>query len=163
MLTYSMPFEAPNELLLYESIRKGNFKCPDYLSSYSISLISGLLNKKSDQRLCATQALNHPWFSSLLTPHPQSNLNFNNLVYYLKLDRTNKMLMRYIASHISDALLVNEMNKFLELNTSKTGILSKEELRNYITSFDCANVEEVFREVDVSKSGGMSYSGKILD
>jgi serine/threonine protein kinase len=157
-----MPFEAPNEVLLYESIRKGNFKCPDYLSSYSVSLISGLLNTKPDQRLSATQALNHPWLSSLLTLSPLTNLNFNNLVHYLKLDSANKILMGYIASHTSDALLINEINKFLELNASKTGILSKEELGSCITSFGCTNIEEVFREMDVSKSKGINYSGKIM-
>eukprot|EP00826_Nyctotherus_ovalis_P059459 TRINITY_DN826_c0_g1_i14.p1 TRINITY_DN826_c0_g1~~TRINITY_DN826_c0_g1_i14.p1 ORF type:complete len:344 (-),score=87.74 TRINITY_DN826_c0_g1_i14:268-1257(-) len=157
MLTYSMPFEAPNELLLFDCIRKGSFECPDGLSPYCVSLVSGLLNTNPDLRLSAAQALNHPWFSATLTPRPRVNLNFNNLARYLKLDRTQKMLMGYIASHTSDALLLNEMNKFLELNASKTGTLSKEELANWIYSFDYMNVEEIFKEIDVSKSRGVSY------
>lgn len=159
ILTYSMPFDAPNELLLFDRIRKGVFECPRGLSSCCVSLVSGLLNTQPDLRLSAAQALNHPWFAATLTPRPETNLNFNNLARYLKLDRTQKMLMKYIASHTSDTLLLNEMNKFLELNTSKTGILSKEELANFICSLDCMNAEEVFREIDVSKSRGVSYQG----
>lgn len=161
MLTNSMPFDAPNDSLLFNMICKGKFTCPDYLSPYCVSLISGLLNIKPDQRFSATQALDHPWFATILTPHPGIHFNSSNLVRYLKFDQVQKVLMCYIASHTSDAALLSQMNKFLKLNVSRTGVLSKEELSKWLDSFGQLNSEEVFRELNLNQSKGLSYLGII--
>jgi len=162
-----MPFSAPNDQLLFDLIKKGKFSFPEnkQLSSDSISLINGLLKIKPEERYSASQALDHPWFASMLAPKPIGNFSFSGLTHYLKLDKMQKLVVAYIASHTSDAELVKQMNCFVGLNTSKSGILSKEEIEKWVLEKGSPSKKyasespDLFAGIDINQSKGIEYLG----
>lgn len=160
VLTGRMPFAAATEAELNEIIKLGKFTFPSepHLSSECKSLISSLLALNPEKRHSAAEALDHPWFASTLLPNPAANLSFRNLTRYLKLDRTQKLVVAYIAAHTSDAELLKEMNAFLRINTSRSGVLSREEVQEWMAEKGM-QTEEAFDELDVNKSKGVEYLG----
>ena len=174
MVTGSMPFNAPNDPALYDQIKKGKFTFPENkkMSEGCASLISGLLKVKPEERFSASQALDHPWFAATLSPKP-ANFSFGSLTNYLKLDRMQKLVVAYIAAHTSDSELIKQMNCFIGLNTSKSGVLSKEEIVQWVTEKHAATTAkekdtsmedsmDPFTTIDINKSNGVEYLGNFI-
>ncbi len=164
-----MPFSAPNDPLLYDQIKKGKFGFPDNkkLSPECMSLVSGLLKTKPEERYSAAQALDHPWFASCLTPKPIANFSFGGLTNYLKLDKMQKLVVAYIAAHTSDSELTKQMNCFIGLNTSRSGVLSKDEIDKWIAEKGADKAgslqdQDAFTGIDINQSKGVEYLGITL-
>ena len=163
ILTGTMPFNAGTNSELKEIVKLGKFSFPEeqILSSECKSLISSLLTVDPEKRKLAAEALDHPWFAKTLLPNPTTNINFKNLTKYLKLDRVQKLVIAYIATHTSETQLLKEMNAFLKINTSRSGVLSKEEVIEWMAEKGIeGQAEEAFDKLDISRSRGVEYFGK---
>eukprot|EP00826_Nyctotherus_ovalis_P001888 TRINITY_DN10347_c0_g1_i3.p1 TRINITY_DN10347_c0_g1~~TRINITY_DN10347_c0_g1_i3.p1 ORF type:complete len:192 (-),score=58.40 TRINITY_DN10347_c0_g1_i3:370-945(-) len=160
VLTGSMPFAATTEAGLNKIIKLGKFAFPKEpsLSPECKSLVCSLLTLSPEKRHSAADALDHPWFASTLLPSPAATLSFRNLTRYLKLDHTQKLVVAYIAAHTSDAELLKEMNAFLKINTSRSGVLSREEVLEWMAEKG-VQTEDAFDELDVNRSKGVEYFG----
>jgi len=157
------PFTAPNDLMLYNKIKKGTYTIPEdnQLSSECISLISGLLKINPQERLSASEVLNHPWFNGKVFVGPTINPDPLLLANYLRLDKLQKLVIAYIASHTSDHSLIMVMNTFVSINVSKTGVISKEELNKWIidNTGDESLATKAFVLMDINQSKGIEYLG----
>eukprot|EP00826_Nyctotherus_ovalis_P024964 TRINITY_DN1926_c0_g2_i3.p1 TRINITY_DN1926_c0_g2~~TRINITY_DN1926_c0_g2_i3.p1 ORF type:complete len:192 (-),score=53.89 TRINITY_DN1926_c0_g2_i3:391-966(-) len=159
-LTGKLPFASATEQLLHTQIKGAQFTFPQGLSSNAKSLVRSLLTPKPERRVSASQALDHPWFAANLAPRPASGLEFSQLTSYLKLEKVQKLVVAYIAAHTSDAALLAQMREFVEINTSRTGVLSKEEVDKWITGKNVReSSEEVFDRMNISKTKGLEYFG----
>ena len=114
MLVGTLPFANNVESLLREQIKKAEFTFPKdkKLSEESKSLIKALLNPKPDERLTASQALDHPWFAINLTLKPFKNLS--SLTNYFKLDKIQKMILACVATHVSKISKEESKNQICE-------------------------------------------------
>jgi tribbles-like protein len=63
MLAGRYPFHDTDASVLFTKIRRGMFTVPDNLSSRARCLIRSLLRRQPLERLTASEALEHPWFS----------------------------------------------------------------------------------------------------
>lgn len=61
MLTGKLPWTKRNQRQLFEQIRAGDYKIPDYVSENAQSLIRGLMTVDCDKRLTIEQAFEHPF------------------------------------------------------------------------------------------------------
>jgi serine/threonine protein kinase len=156
MVTGTMPFDAANDILLSEQIRKGKFNIPSNVSSSCASLISGLLQRDPSKRLSAAEALTHPWFVPRPSSYPASSSDIERLNHYLKLDRVQKFVVAYLVAHTADSELVEESDCFMRINKSKTGVLSKEEVDEWMGE---RNIREVFEEINIGRTKEISYLG----
>lgn len=157
MLTGKLPF---SETRAQTQKTELTFPSDKQLSTEAISLIKALLNPKPEERYSASQALNHPWFATNLVPSPKSKFDFGRLTNYLKLDKTQKLIMAYIAAHTPDTELLEQMKEFVGINTSRTGVLSKEEVYKWISEKNLSeSKEELFEGIDINKTKGLEYLG----
>jgi serine/threonine protein kinase len=161
MLTAKLPFTASTQEALHSQIKRAQFTFPDKeLSADSKSLIKCLLNPKTDERYSASQALDHPWFAANLAPRPASTFDFTQLTNYLKLEKMQKLVVAYIAAHTSDSNLLEQMKEFIKINTSRSGVLSKEEVDKWITGKNIGeSSDEVFNAINLNKTKGLQYFG----
>ena len=63
LLTGQMPFDGKNLDGIFNSIRKGKFVLPLYLSEQARDLISKMIVKNPNDRITAFEALKHPWIT----------------------------------------------------------------------------------------------------
>jgi serine/threonine protein kinase len=61
LLTRTLPFESDSLTGLYEAIRTGNYKMPDYLSHETKDLINSMLQVNPDNRIKSHELLSHSW------------------------------------------------------------------------------------------------------
>lgn len=163
MLTAKLPFTANTEELLQAKIKKAQFTFPNKeLSTEAKSLIGCLLNPKPEERYSASQALDHPWFGTKIAPRSTINLDFSQLTNYLKLEKMQKLVIAYIATHTSDTELLEQMKGFVEINTSRSGVLSKEEVDKWITGKNVGeSSDKLFDAMDINRSNGLEYFGTL--
>ena len=129
MITGDMPFTGVNDLILYDKIKKGKYTFPDnkIISPECISLINSMLKTNPRERLSAEDVLSHPWFQGKLYPGPTVGFDLNRMYKFSKLDKLQKLVIIYMATHISDSNLILYMNSFIRINTIKVGVIRKEE------------------------------------
>jgi len=62
------PFESNDQKTIFKKIKKGLFKCPDFLSSLARSFITALLQKRPEDRLLLTDVPTHPFITKHCGP-----------------------------------------------------------------------------------------------
>lgn len=78
MIVGYLPFEDSNVHNLYNKIKKGEFRIPEWLSPELKDLLRGILNVNPAERLSVADIMNHSWIKI----HHQEN----NIVPVVKLD-----------------------------------------------------------------------------
>ncbi|EDO42841.1 predicted protein [Nematostella vectensis] len=64
MVVGRYPFHDSEPTALFTKIRRGHFAIPDTVSSKAKCLIRSMMRRDPDERLMASEVLEHPWFSS---------------------------------------------------------------------------------------------------
>lgn len=62
ILTGNYPFDGFLINDVYEKIRIGSFKIPDFVSDDAKDLIQGMIEYRNDRRMTFKECLEHPWF-----------------------------------------------------------------------------------------------------
>ena len=72
MVTGQLPWTKRNQNQLFNQIRKGDYKIPEFLSPTCRDLIARMLTVDCEQRINDDEALEHPWFEGAVdqTPPP---------------------------------------------------------------------------------------------
>lgn len=104
-----LPFEDENVHNLYNKIKKGEFKIPDWVSPHLKELLKGILNIDPASRLSIEEIMNHPW----IRMHYQSV----DIVPQVKLDR--ELISRVAAEYKLDGEKLTKA-----LNTKKHNSLT---------------------------------------
>lgn len=63
MVTGQLPWTKKNQTALFEQIKRGEYKIPQFLSNECKDLITKMLCVDPDKRLSAVQVLQHPWMT----------------------------------------------------------------------------------------------------
>ncbi|OHT15602.1 CAMK family protein kinase [Tritrichomonas foetus] len=67
MLTGELPWTKRNQAQLFEQIKKGEYKIPDFLSEDATSFIRGLMTVDIKNRLTIQQAIDHPFLRGTMS------------------------------------------------------------------------------------------------
>eukprot|EP00826_Nyctotherus_ovalis_P002216 TRINITY_DN10424_c0_g1_i13.p1 TRINITY_DN10424_c0_g1~~TRINITY_DN10424_c0_g1_i13.p1 ORF type:complete len:186 (-),score=31.65 TRINITY_DN10424_c0_g1_i13:381-938(-) len=159
MVTGTMPFEAANDIMLSDLIRRGTFQTPSNVSSNCASLIAALLQKNPAERLSAAEALGHPWFTPPPCCYPAGSLKMGRLERFLGMSQQQKLVVAYVAAHTADSELVKESGQFFRVNKSRTGMLSREEVERLVGERNA----RAFDEINIGRCSGISYSSTVTN
>ncbi|KAJ1613517.1 calcium/calmodulin-dependent protein kinase [Cryptosporidium canis] len=162
------PFSAPTDSEVMLKIREGTFTFPekDWLnvSPQAESLIRRLLTKSPKQRITSLQALEHEWFEKQLSSSPR-NLLLDNVISNFRrfqgLSRLKKIALTLIAQNIDERDILDLHDTFMELDTSRDGTLSRDEIMEGIRRTGCSpsiGVEALLDEIDPEDTGTISYT-----
>ena len=67
MLSGQMPFEGRSSKELYRNIKRAKFKMPDHFCDDLKNLIERMLEKDTNKRITAADAMKHDWFKHKIT------------------------------------------------------------------------------------------------
>jgi 5'-AMP-activated protein kinase catalytic alpha subunit len=79
MLCGYLPFEDPDNAVLYRKITEGKFNIPNYISDGAKDLLKRILVTDPSKRYNIQQIKSHPWFSQV---NPNLNINEGLLINY---------------------------------------------------------------------------------
>jgi len=147
------PFFGNNNQEIFASIMRGHFSFPspdwNSISEEAKNLIRQLLNLNPSQRPTARAALDHPWFSSVLSENEVIELQKTDLGYrirrFMGMNKLKKIALNVIAQQLTESE-IGEMRKiFAAIDTDGNGTISVEELRNAMNSIQ--NFSAIEQEV----------------
>ena len=126
------------------------------------------MNYNPEERVTAKEALNHPWIKIYETPD-NSYAELPIILKSLEAFRTQMTLQKAVLSYIASQELSNSeegdmRNAFSLLDTSKNGVISKEELiQSYISiglNPKMANFKtnRVMKRIDLNRNGVIDYN-----
>ncbi|OHS97671.1 CAMK family protein kinase [Tritrichomonas foetus] len=87
MVTGQLPWTKKNQAQLFEQIKNGEYKIPNFLSSECQNLISSMICVDPSKRLSATQVLQHPFLHGVSDRLNQIKMNGLNMVSLHRLDQ----------------------------------------------------------------------------
>ncbi|KAH8741613.1 calmodulin-domain protein kinase 2 [Cryptosporidium ryanae] len=162
------PFSAPTDSEVMIKIKEGTFTFPEKdwinVSPQAESLIRKLLTRSPKQRIKSTEALEHEWFEKQLSSSPR-NLLLNNVVSnfrrFQSLSRLKKIALTLIAQNIDERDILDLHDMFIELDTSKDGFLSRNEIIEGINRSGCSpslGIEGLLGEIDPEGTDVISYT-----
>ena len=172
LLSGCMPFQGQNFDEVFEKVKAGSFHF-DYVEFNHVSptakdLIQNLLVLDPEIRFSASDALAHPWLEQYDSRYttPTCETFEHKLVERLTLYRG--------VSHLKRAALniMVKMNKeediqhitaqFQKMNKDGTGMITVEELQNYLESKNLRitreEIKAVIKEIDYKGNGKINYS-----
>ena len=113
MICGSLPFEDPNNEILYKKIKQGIFKIPEYLSDSAKDFLHKILNTDPNKRYTIEQIKSHPWFN-IINPklYMSEGLLLNTYIVPIDEDIIDKMANEYEYNSIEVRinLLANKHN-----------------------------------------------------
>lgn len=162
------PFDAASDRGIMKKIRVGQVPTDDkawtHMSPEAKDLLLGLLRRHPRLRLTAEEALHHPWFTQTPRFPPPVPIPVDILAKFRRfqgLSRLKKILLTVIARHVDEAAIDHLRNTFLSLNTSGSGILSRDEIRRGVIAAGVMlplDIDDLINSVDTSGTGNVHYS-----
>ena len=136
-----------------------------YASPESRQFIKKLLIYKPENRLSASQALNHAWqlkqfnLSERTIDDDSMKKITNHLRSYAAISDLQKMSRMVIAHQTSTEEIVELRKAFDQYDTSNEGTITLEEFKKGLqsTSLDESQMEEIFAKIDVSNTHQIEY------
>lgn len=178
MLCGRPPFYAKNDEELIRKIKSKvySFNYPEFknISHEAKDLITKMLCDQ-DKRLTAQGILDHTWVLAN-APHSKEkilNVNFNNIVDYVNMDKIKKGVFSFISSRLSDKESRDLIEAFNSFDKNGDGVLTLKEVSNGLKYLKDKNgnkntarllenienkVENLFNEMDLDKNGLINYS-----
>jgi calcium-dependent protein kinase len=158
------PFDGKDNSEIMKNVKAGNFSFEKSIWTHVSAQAKDLIQKllcPSSKRLTASEALSHPWITSLGSyPKPDSNLIFSiksNLRQFQSRNKLHDAIISFISTQIISSQETKELRLlFKSLDANGDGKLSKEELMNGFQSGLEANqdfVAGIMERVDTDKNG----------
>ena len=171
LLTGSVPFDGKNDDEIWKKIisEEINYSSPKLksLSKEAKDLLKKLLVKNPDQRLSASEALEHVWIKKY-APHTKVNRVFsrkiyNNLKNFEEKSQFSAAVVTFITNYMMNDDELKLLKKlFFELDVKGKGVITKEDLfRGMDESFDHKITKEevdlIFSKIDYDNNGTISF------
>lgn len=171
LLCGSFPFEGETDEEIEANITKGkfNFNYPEFedVSQTAKDLIINLLTYNPDERISASQALNHPFFKLEINPKLsfKEDVNMTILTQLKSLKNSNKFkqaVITYITHNYANKEEVQQLRKLFKfLDKNDDGTISKEELLEGYHEFEDEISEEnlniIIKAIDNDGNGFIEY------
>lgn len=170
------PFDGKTEAELKEAIL--NAECSfdteewEAVSDEGKALVSKMLNPDFEKRVTAAEVLNDAWFKQFEKEGETKELNAKALQNLKKLktrSQFQQLIMSFIATQIITPQEKEELRKvFADLDTSKNGRLSKEEITKGLEKLTEdyrmteKEIDELFEKLDADGSGEVEYTEFIV-
>ena len=170
LLSGEPPFNAANDNLIYSKIKRIDYTFPDlkwkHISKEAKDLLSKMIVKEDD-RLSASQVLQHPWFNLLkdekISLH---NLNFGRENFFKEYNESNllkKIMLLYIASKLEENEILDLKTLFKGFDKDNNGQIDYKEFEQGIIELNSeeinpTEIKKCFDEIDVDHSGKIDYT-----
>ena len=171
LLTGTVPFNGNNDdeiwkKIISEEINFSNSKFKN-LSKEAKDLLKKLLVKNPEERLSASEALEHIWIKKY-APHTKVNRVFsrkiyNNLKNFEEKSQFSAAVVTFITNYMMNDDELKLLKKlFFELDIKGKGVITKEDLfRGMDESFDHKitkeEVDQIFSRIDYDNNGTISF------
>ena len=173
MLSGRLPFVGNNEAETIQKIKYGRIDLlqPPFntISIEAKDLIKKSLDVNVSKRITVKNALNHKWFKNLNTQSSFSQMNndfvesvVNNLITFHPKNKLQEIALAYLVHNFPGIEEIKNINKiFRLLNKSKTGQLTKQEMKTYLQDYLKVNskkeltykIDKIFDNIDNDKNG----------
>jgi 5'-AMP-activated protein kinase catalytic alpha subunit len=125
MICGTLPFEDPDNNILYKKIKQGNFNIPEFVSDKAKDILHRILNIDPAKRYTIEQIKSHPWFN-MINPklYMSEGLLLNTYIVPIDEDIINQMSNEY--EYNSVEVRINLLaNKHNHLTTTYYLLLKK--------------------------------------
>ena len=150
MMCGCLPFDDPNNDILYDKIKKGIFKIPEFISEPAKDILHRILNIDPSKRYTIEQIKAHPWFNLINQKiYMNEGLLINTHIVPIDEEIINKMSTEYEYNGIEVKinLLANKHNhltttyylllkKKINKGGKLIGNMSSSEFKKYINNKD---------------------------
>ena len=142
------------------------------LNSHLQDMITKMLTIDDSQRITADKLINHPWFNLINSSSNDNNKNIHNennslaqlgLLNNLSQEKLKTATEAYIIHQMANNKLIDKLRQqFMLCDKSCDGLISRNELKQMLTSFDKNHyteleIDELMNEIDQDKSGEISF------
>ena len=172
LLSGEPPFNASNDNLIYAKIKKIDFSFPEHKWKHISNEAKDLLSKmivKEDNRLSASQVLQHPWFN-LINDEKISlqnlNVNFGKENFFKEYNQSNqlkKIMLLYIASKLEENEILDLKNLFKAFDKDNNGQIDYNEFEQGILELNSKDINKdeirkCFDDIDIDQNGKIDYT-----
>ena len=143
--------------------RGPNFKSEVWkeISTEAKDLLKKMLNTDYEERITASEALKHPWFTSIKTNTSVSNkVVVEALKRYSEFSVLKKNMLKLIAKNLNEKEVKEYQEAFLDLDKEKIGMITYNNLKEilHIDKSDINEIEELKRSINHDGKGFINYS-----
>ena len=175
LLSARPPFGGNDDDDIMERVATGiyDLESPpfDKISKSALDLIRKLLTMDVDQRINASQALNHPWFKENKSQELYNQINdhetirnlLENLKLYKRTSTIQETALAYLVHHFPQIKdVVNSCKLFNQIDKSGDGKISKAELfkglsERYKSKTLEKDIDEIYKNLDMDNNGYIGY------
>lgn len=160
MLSGYPPFDGESDREVLESVRNSDLRFAeavwDDISDQAKDLVSKLLDRNTEARITAQDAMSHPW----ITQNEEcalhnTRLDLQQLRNYRNSNKFKKTVLNYMATQCSPGEVQELIQQFREIDTNHDGKLSISEIQEALNMADISKpeLEELIQNIDTDGSG----------
>jgi len=167
LLTGTPPFNGRDEYEIFNAIK---YQGVDYnrheLSHYTpeaLDFLSCCLERNVKLRPNASEALQHPWFTTLKSDEPNEHLSqlvLGRLQEFTTKNVFGKLCMEVVAHSLTPEQMEDLRKEFLVFDEDGTGSIKLENLKHVLkkdSQISDADVDKIFNDLDVEHTGQIHY------
>ena len=170
MLSGQPPFKGSSNNEIFNKILRAEVDCSgskwQSISQEAHDFVKLCLNKNADKRPSAIEALEQPWFKSLLDEvHSDKNIDIKileNLKNYNIKENLKKMVIRFLVNMLNEKEIKKYKTAFYAIDIRHNGTIDLDELEH---SFHIANIQieqnelmRIIQIIDDSGKGSLDYT-----
>lgn len=173
MLSGRLPFSGSNDVELLKAVKKGRFefkpkKIWSGISRDAQELVWGMLQKDVTDRFTAQEARRHDWCKKRGTTTDAGELVSKQMQQFSKMTGLKKVALQIIARHVSDELIEDLREVFLQVDQDNLGMLDAEDIERMLSIRDDSGTglkrnQSFFKRLhdgmDLAGSGVVGYTG----
>ena len=166
MLSGYPPFDGESDTEILAQVRVGELKFDDpvweKISESAKDLLNKMLHKDPEQRISATECLEHSWLSQYETCNTEIiKPDVESMKAYQKSTHLRKTVLNYMATQCSTSDLADQIALFQQIDTNKDGKLSLDEMNQVLEGLDDMNaqqLQQLFFDIDTDMSGSIDLT-----
>ncbi|OMJ67872.1 hypothetical protein SteCoe_34848 [Stentor coeruleus] len=161
------PFKGESLESIYEKSSKGskilNLNSLNKLSENAKDLITKMLTVQPNKRITLKSAIYHPWFTHYETKEERISPEvLKNLCKYKAKSKLWQEAIKVAVKNLSNSQINNLRSAFMQLDTSKSGFITAQELQQTMKNngFNLASeeIDGIIRNCSYIESGKINYS-----
>jgi calcium-dependent protein kinase len=132
-----------------------------FVFNFYRDFIKRLLDLDASERPTAAEAMNDPWFAvAHADPVPITAAVGSRLESFVGMGKLKKYALQVIAEHLTEKEIKEVKKMFKELDKSKTGTLTVQELKSALVEFPHiqSQIEELVDGIDLDHNHSVDYN-----